>query len=266
MTVSDAARPWRVVAVDDEPPALKRIAALLAATSGLELVGTFTDPVAAVAALPELAPHVLLLDVQMPGMTGFEVLHAIATSDGPTPVVVFATAYDEHALRAFEVGAVDYLLKPVERERFRTTMDRVKARLDGMSAGELRAHLAAVRRLLAPAGDATPATTRVSVKVKDRIVLLDPAQIDRVDAEGNVIHVQVGRERLSFRETLTSFAERLPASAFVRVNRSTLVNVARVRYAEPWFNGDYVLVLVDGSKVTSGRTYREGVRALLGMR
>lgn len=214
-------------------------------------------------AIPALAPDVLLLDIQMPGMTGFDVVRAVSAA---TPLVVFVTAFDEHAIRAFEVGAVDYLLKPIERERFHATMERVTTRLNGMAAGELRAHLDAVRRLLAP-GALTPAVVaRVALKVKDRTVFVDPSQIDRIEAEGNIIHVQIGRERVSFRETLTAFAERLPPGMFLRVNRSTLVNIARVRYAEPWFNGDYVLVLADGSKATSGRTYRDAVKLALGLR
>jgi two-component system LytT family response regulator len=182
------------------------------------------------------------------------------------PLIVFVTAYDEHAIRAFDAGALDYLLKPVERERFATMMERVRQRVATASGDEMRQHLQAVLRLVGTGAPAATAPARVAVGTRDRTTLLDPAAIDRVDAEGNLIHVLAGRERFSFRETLTAFADRLPPGMFVRVNRATLVNVARVRHVEPWFNGDYVLQLVDGSKVTSGRAYRDGLRQVLGLR
>ncbi len=258
-----SARRWRAVAVDDEPPALKRMAALLADVEGFELVAALSEPGKVAAALRELRPDVLFLDIHMPGMSGFDVLRSL---DGDVPVVVVVTAFDEHAIRAFEHGAVDYLLKPVQRDRFQRTIERVQRRLTGMSQEDLRLHLDAVLRLVRGPGSVESAPARVAVRVRDRTTLLDPAEIDRVDAEGNVLHVQTARGRYSFRETLTAFAERLPAGMFVRVNRATVLNVARVRCVEPWFNGDFVLVLTDGTKVTSGRAYRSDVRARLGLK
>ena len=259
--MADRAAPrWRAVAVDDEPPALERLRTLLREAPAFELVAAYDDPAQAVAELRRSPPDVLFLDIQMPGLSGFDVVRALGDA---APLVVFVTAYDEHAIRAFEVSAVDYLLKPIHRERLAHTLERVAERLAGAPRPELGAQVAEVVRGLQAALPAAP--LRIALKLRDRHLLLDPATIDRVDADGNLLHVQVGQERHAIRETLTAFGERLPAGMFVRVNRSTLVNVARVRQVEPWFNGDFVLVLADGARVTSGRSYRERLRAALGL-
>lgn len=246
---------WRAIAVDDEPPALKRLSSLLAEVPGVRLVGTYDDPREAVPAIERERPDLLFLDIQMPEMTGFEVVAALGDE---CPLVIFVTAYDEHAIRAFEVNALDYLLKPVQRERLAATLARARERLSTRSAPEIQAQLHAVLR-----GMGAPA--RVAVRTGTRVLLLDPATIDRVEADGNTLTVHAGRERVEFRETLTAFEARLPPGRFVRVSRSTVVNLASVRQVEPWFNGDYVLILADGAKVTTGRTYRDRVRAALGL-
>jgi len=248
---------WRAIAVDDEPPALKRLSSLLAEVPGVRLVGTYDDPREAVPAIEAERPDLLFLDIQMPEMTGFEVVAALGDE---CPLVIFVTAYDEHAIRAFEVNALDYLLKPVQRERLAATVARARERLATRSASEIQAQLHAVLR-----GMGAGAPARVAVRTGTRVLLLDPATIDRVEADGNTLTLHAGRERVEFRETLTAFEARLPPGRFVRVSRSTVVNLASVRQVEPWFNGDYVLILADGAKVTTGRTYRDRVRAALGL-
>ncbi|HEY0024695.1 MAG TPA: LytTR family DNA-binding domain-containing protein [Longimicrobium sp.] len=248
---------WRAIAVDDEPPALKRLAALLAEVPGVRLVGTYDDPREAVPAIERERPDLLFLDIQMPEMTGFELVAALGDE---CPLVIFVTAYDEHAIRAFEVNALDYLLKPVQRERLAATLARARERLSTRSASEIQAQLHAVLR-----GTGAGAPARVAVRTGTRVLLVDPATIDRVEADGNTLTLHAGRERVEFRETLTAFEARLPPARFVRVSRSTVVNLASVRQVEPWFNGDYVLILADGAKVTTGRTYRDRVRAALGL-
>ncbi|HEX8319774.1 LytTR family DNA-binding domain-containing protein [Longimicrobium sp.] len=248
---------WRAIAVDDEPPALKRLSSLLAEVPGVRLVGTYDDPREAVPAIERERPDLLFLDIQMPEMTGFELVAALGDE---CPLVIFVTAYDEHAIRAFEVNALDYLLKPVQRERLAATLARARERLSTRSASEIQAQLHAVLR-----GMGAGAPARVAVRTGTRVLLLDPATIDRVEADGNTLTLYAGRERVEFRETLTAFEARLPPGRFVRVSRSTVVNLASVRQVEPWFNGDYVLILADGAKVTTGRTYRDRVRAALGL-
>lgn len=250
---------WRAIAVDDEPPALKRLSALLAEVPGVRLVGTYDDPREAVPAIEREQPDLLFLDIQMPEMTGFELVAALGDE---CPLVIFVTAYDEHAIRAFEVNALDYLLKPVQRERLAATLARARERLTTRTASEIQAQLHAV---LSSLGMGTGAPARVAVRTGTRVLLLDPATIDRVEADGNTLTLHAGRERVEFRETLTAFEARLPPGRFVRVSRSTVVNLASVRQVEPWFNGDYVLILADGAKVTTGRTYRDRVRAALGL-
>jgi two-component system LytT family response regulator len=260
--MTQAARPWRAVIVDDEPPAIKRLTALIADVAHLEVVAAFEDPAAARDALRRDPPDVVFLDIQMPGLSGFDVAAALPTP----PLVVFVTAYDEYAVRAFAVNAVDYLLKPVTRERFAATITRVLARLGVNDAADLRARLDAVlAHLERPVPPTVPAAARIAVKANGRTVMLAADAIDRAEADGNTLRVFAGRDTLESRETLTRFEARLPPGMFVRASRAALVNVARVRHIEPWFHGDFVLVLLDGTKLTSGPTYRDRVRAAFGL-
>ena len=253
--------PWRAVAVDDEPPALKRLRSLLARYTEVQLAAGYSDPAEALRALREQPADLLFLDIQMPGMSGFDLLEALG---GDPPLVVFVTAYDEHALRAFEVHAFDYLLKPIERHRFDSTIERVLRRLaadaDAGAGDRLQALMRSLGRGAAPAAPA-----RVPLRSGDAFVLVDPGDIDRVEVTGNTLEVLVSGQRFTFRDTLGGFLEKLPPGRFLRVHRSMLVNVDRIRRVEPWFNGDLVLTLSDGSRAITGRTYRDAVRRALGL-
>lgn len=257
---------WRVVIVDDETPAIKRIASLVADTDDFTVVATYTDSIDARLAIEamqrDIEIDVLFLDIHMPGMTGLELAAALGDR---APAIVFTTAYDQHAVAAFEADAMDYLLKPIERPRFVRTLDRIRTRLRERARVDMHTHVAAMLRGLGAGASAAGSGPRVAIRTRERTTLVDPAHIDRVDADGNTLHVTAGRERYSFRETLASFAERLPAAQFVRVSRSTIVRIDRVRHVEPWLNGDYTLVLEGGSKTTTGRTYREQIRAALSL-
>lgn len=260
-------RACTAVTVDDEAPALKRLRDLLRGVEGVELVGEFADPAQALEALRREPPDILFLDVQMPGMSGFDLLRAL---ERPPPVVVFVTAYDQHALEAFEVHAFDYLLKPVARDRFAEAVARARRRLESDASGDLPARLAAL--LGGGDGQRAPVSTsasapapRIPLRAGERFVMVDPGDIDRVEVDGNLVQVTAGGERFVFRETLAAFEARLPAGRFVRVHRSLVVNVDRIRQVEPWFHGDYLLLLADGSKVVTGATYRDRVRAALGL-
>jgi two-component system LytT family response regulator len=252
-------RPWRAVTVDDEPPALRRLRGLLVEDGDIDIVGEFADPAEALEGMAALRPDVAFLDIQMPGMTGLELARAL----GPRPpLIVFVTAYDQHALAAFEVHAFDYLLKPVEPARLRTTLARVKERLAAGTADVQDRLEAVMRSIEAAAGGA--AARRVSFRVDGgvRIVLAD--EIDRVEVEEDHLRVHLARGTLLVRETLSALHGRLPAGMFVRVHRSHLVNAARVRELRPWFGGDWVLVLADGTEITTGRTHRPEVRRAFG--
>jgi len=248
-------RPWRAVTVDDEPPALRRLRGLLAAEAEIEIVGEFADPAQALEGIAALRPDVAFLDIQMPGMTGLE----LARELGPRPpLVVFVTAYDQHALAAFDVHAFDYLLKPVEPARLRTTLARVKERLAAGTA-DVQARLEAVMRSIETvAGGA--AGRRVSFRVDGGTRIVAADEIDRVEVEDDYLRVHLAGGTLLVRESLSSLHDRLPAGMFARVHRSHLVNASRVRALRPWFGGDYVLVLADGTEITTGRTHRAEVR------
>jgi two-component system LytT family response regulator len=239
----------RAVVVDDEALARDRLRRLLAAHADVAIVAECGDGRAAIAAVRDHRPDLLLLDVQMPEVDGFAVLAAIGAD--AVPALVFVTAYDRHAVRAFEAEAIDYLVKPFDAARLARALDRVRRR-----DGELRARLDAL--LARP-----PA--RLPVRVGERIELLDVDEVDYVVAEGNYVAVHArGRAHL-VRDTLSAMARRLDPRRFVRIHRSRIVRVDRVRAIEPLFHGEYCLTLADGTRLTSARSYREPLRAALGL-
>ncbi len=245
----------RVLIVDDEPLARRRIRRLLVAERDLEIAGECGDGAKALAAIAELRPDLLFLDVQMPGQDGFAVL---AAAPRPWPLVIFCTAYDEYAVRAFEVQALDYLLKPFTPRRFAEVVQR--ARTQWARGGEVEARLAA---LLA---QHAPAPRRIAVKSKGRTLLLDPADIHYVRAEGNYARIVTANGSHLVRDTMNSLERDLGAPRFVRIHRSVIVQLDRVRELQPWFRGDYVAVLDSGVRLPLSRTFRESVLQRLARR
>lgn len=248
----------RALIVDDEPLARERLRALLAAERDVRVEGECADGDEAVAAIRATAPDLIFLDVQMPGTGGFEVIREV----GPErmPYVVFATAYDAFALRAFEVGALDYLLKPFDEERVRTAMERARERI---ASGGPRLDdnvLALLRGLHSPAAFAE----RLTVRTGTRYVVVAVADVDWIQAEDNYVRLHVGTASHLMRETLAAMERTLDPRRFVRVHRSTIVNVERVRSIESWGLGEFLLVLKDGTKLQSSRGYRERVREAFG--
>jgi two-component system LytT family response regulator len=233
----------RAVVVDDEPLAREHLIALLAGEPDIEVIGEASGGSAAIQLIGSMKPDLVFLDAQMPGCDGFEVLSAIAPTH--VPFVIFVTAYDAHAIHAFQVAAVDYLLKPVVEPRFRAAVRRAVERV---RAGGERP----------PA----PATDRIPIRSDGRVTFVKAREIDWIDAADDEVRLHVGSATHVLRETMASMEARLPAD-FVRIHRSIIVNVERVREVQPWFKGDYVLVLDDGTQLTSGRTYQERVRKLL---
>jgi two-component system LytT family response regulator len=213
----------------------------------------------AVRTIHDHAPDLVFLDVQMPGLDGFGVLEALPGDD--MPLVIFVTAYEQYALRAFEVHALDYLLKPFDRDRFRGTLQRAKERLAAGSPADMRRQLRGlledVRR------DAGPAD-RLAVKSDGRILSLRTSDIDWVEAEGNYVRLHLGKMSYLYREKLASLEERLDPRRFRRIHRSTIVNVERIKAFVPWFRKDYRVVLHDGTELTLSRNYKDRVQELLG--
>lgn len=245
----------RVLIVDDEPIARRGIRQKLRGEADLEVIGECGDGAAAIDAITELAPDLVFLDIQMPEVGGFDVVEAIGVAR--MPAVVFVTAYDEHALRAFDVHAVDYVLKPIDRHRFRTAVERARRRLAD-APGQLDSQLN--RRIAAALGElGRPAhhfAKRLAIKGEGRVILVDVDEVDRLETAGNYVEVHSGARHHLVRETMASLEARLDPARFVRVSRSSIVNADRVRELQPMFNGDFVVVLRDGTKVTGSRRYR----------
>lgn len=241
----------RVLIVDDEPIARRGIRHQLRGEADLEVIGECGDGAAAIEAITGLAPDLVFLDIQMPEVGGFDVVEAIGVAR--MPAVVFVTAYDEHALRAFDVHAVDYVLKPIDRYRFRTAVERARRRL-ALAPGQLdRRIAAALGELGRPAHDYAK---RLAIKGDGRVILVDVDEVDRLEAAGNYVEVHSGARHHLLRETMASLEARLDPARFVRVSRSSLVNADRVRELQPMFNGDFAVVLRDGTKVAGSRRYR----------
>ena len=249
----------RALIADDEPLARERLRMLLQDEDWLEIVEEVGDGPAAVDAIHKLRPDLVFLDVQMPGATGFEVIEAIGAD--AMPVVVFVTAYDKYALKAFDVHAIDYLLKPFDKDRFRAGLARARQQLERRSNGDLE------RRLLELMQDLKPAANRIErfvIKTGGRIFFVRAEEIDWIEAAGNYVKLHVGSEAHLFRETMNAIEARLPPDTFYRIHRSHIVNIERVRELQPWFNGEYVVLLKDGTKLTLSRGYREKLQERLG--
>jgi two-component system LytT family response regulator len=238
-------RKIRTLIVDDEPLARSNLAVLLAGDPDIELLGECGSAGRAVERIRADQPHLLFLDVQMPEHDGFEVLEMLG-ADLPT-AIIFVTAYDEYALRAFEAGALDYLLKPFDERRFSRALARAKERL-------------------AAADIAAPHARRIAIRGAGGIELIKLAEVDWVEAADYYTCLHVGRRSHLLRRSLATLARELDPAAFVRIHRSTLVNVARVRALRLNAAGDYDIVLEDGTKLRLSRRYRKAVLQAFGLR
>jgi len=247
----------RTLIVDDEPLARRRIRALLAEVADVEIVGECGDGAAAVAAIRAAAPDLVFLDIQMPEMDGFGVIEAVGVAR--MPAVVFVTAYDRYALAAFDVCAVDYVLKPFDTERFMRALDRARARTAPGALADMRASLLALLGHAESSRDAT-----LALRVSGKIVTLQRSEIDWIEAAGNLVVVHAGGAVWRVHEALTALERRLHASRFRRIHRSTLVNLARVREIRPIPGGDGEIVLHDGTRLALSRRYRGALENELG--
>jgi two-component system LytT family response regulator len=262
----------RTVVVDDEPLARKRLARLLEDESGIEVVAVCATGRDAVRVIREQSPDLVFLDVQMPELDGFGVLRELGAR---LPSVVFVTAYDRYAIQAFEVHALDYLLKPYTPARLSAAVERAARQLhragpDTERLTELLEHLDRERRELASrmngnGGGAAPApvaatpahTGRLLVKEGERMFFVPVERVDWLEAEGNYVRLHCGRDAHLVRATLGGMEDQLDARTFTRIHRSTIVNVDRVKEVRPWFAGDYVVKLQDGTELRLSRRYRD---------
>jgi len=243
----------RVLIVDDEPLACERLRTLLGAERGVEIVGECHDGRSAAAAIRKLAPDLVFLDVQMPEMDGFAVIEEL----GAPPAVIFVTAYDQFAIRAFEVCALDYLLKPFDRERFAKALARGRAECERRSASDLDSRL---QSLLIELRGRKQYLDRIVVRAGGRVLFLQADELDWVEAAGNYVRLHAGADEYLYRETMSHMEAALDPARFARIHRSSIVNVARVKELHPLFRGDYAVVLRDGRRLTLSKAYRDRLK------
>ena len=249
----------KVLVADDEPLARERLSGLLSQEPDIEIVGQARDGEEAVTAIHDDSPDLVFLDVQMPQMNGFDVIEAVGSDK--MPLVIFVTAYDQHALKAFQVRALDYLLKPFDRERFKDALSRARKQLDRDENGDLG------RRLLALVKDLRrdqPKSDRLVVKSGGRLFFLRTEEIDWVEAAGNYVRLHVGPGSHLLRETMNAIEGRLDPEKFFRIHRSRIVNMERIQELQPWLNGEYAVLLRTGTRLTLSRGYREKLQDRLG--
>jgi two-component system LytT family response regulator len=249
----------RVLIVDDEPLARGVLREMLQSDADVAIVGECANGKEAVQAIKELDPELVFLDIQMPEMGGFEVLDAIA--EGQVPHLVFVTAYDQYAVRAFEVHALDYILKPFDRERFQISWQRAKGQvLKDRNVGMEQKILSLLEDLKA----GNKYLERLVIKSSGRIYFLETNEIDWIQAEGNYVSVHTGKKSHLLRETISSLENQLDPKKFLRIHRSAIVRIDSIKELQPWFHGEYHIVLHDGTQLTLSRNYRDRLQEALG--
>jgi two-component system LytT family response regulator len=247
----------RTLVVDDEPLAREGILMRLRGEPDIDVIGECRNGREGAAAILRDAPDLVFLDVQMPKLDGFGVIECV----GPKrmPPVIFVTAYDEHAVRAFEVHALDYLLKPIDGARFRDALERARVRVRSHNletvSGQLQEMLDALK--------GTEHLERLAIKSRGRITFLSVDDIDWIEAADNYVQVHTGRQSHLVHATLNGLESRLDSRCFLRIHRSAIVNISRIKELQPLFHGEYRIVLKDSTELTSGRRYRSNLHRLL---
>ncbi len=249
----------RTLIVDDEPLARERIRELLSRESDIDVIGECREGREAVEVIRRDKPALLFLDVQIPELDGFEVVRSLG--EGEMPVTVFVTAYDQYALQAFEVHAVDYLLKPFDEERFKRALDRARKAIQAANGhGFSDKLLALLQDLKTPQGF----LERIVVKNAGRLSFLRADEIDWIESSGNYVSLHVGHESHLLRETMNGLEERLDPARFVRIHRTAIVRIEQIKELHPLFHGEYEVVLREGTRLTLSRGYRDRLPGLLG--
>lgn len=251
---------FKVLIVDDERLSRQRLRRLLALEPDCEIVGECENGNAALRALARERPDILFLDVQMPELDGFEVVRAIENS---RPLIIFISAFDEYALKAFEVHAFDYLLKPFDRRRFRESLNRAKSQLTRDRSEPQDDKL---RALFEQFTTSRRTPDRIAVRTNGRVVFVKIDDVDWIEASDNYVCLHCGKDTHVLRETMGQIESRLDPARFLRVHRSAIVNLDRIKELQPWFRGDYRVVLRDGTELTLTKSHREKLesRLLLG--
>jgi two-component system LytT family response regulator len=254
----------RVLVVDDEPLARRGIRQLLEKEKDFEITGEAVNGREAVSVIHKLKPDLVFLDIQMPLLDGFSFVEKVGA--GFLPEIVFVTAYDEHAIRAFEINALDYLLKPIDPERFVKTLNRVRARLKSAQTKEIDQRLSTVLKSLESAKSKSEQPTyleRIAVKKAEHITFVDVNEIDWISSEGNYVQLHAKSKTHLLRETMDGIERKLNPQKFVRLRRSTIVRIQQIKELHPLFNGEFAVILKDGTELSSSRRYRQNLNLLL---
>jgi two-component system LytT family response regulator len=250
----------RTLIVDDEPLSRERLRGLLADEPEIEIVGECGDGCQAVLAIEEFKPDLVFLDVQVPNLDGFHILESVGVDR--IPAVIFVTAYDQYALRAFDVHAVDYVLKPFGRERLQKALVHARAQIAREKSSDLSGQIVALLEEMRPPQHRY--LKRIMIKESGRFFFLRTSDIDWVEASGNYVRLHLGADSHLLRETMNGLEGRLDPERFLRIHRSTIVNIERIKELQPWFHGDYIVILRDDRQLTMSATYREKLDELRG--
>ena len=249
----------RTLVVDDESLARERLCDMLAADPQIEIIAECANGQEAIEAIQLHSPDLVFLDVEMPGIDGFGVLEALPPESIPT--TIFVTAYDQYAVRAFEVYALDYLLKPFDQERFEKALARAKTQISSQRTDALS------QRILSALEEIKTRPVhleRLVIKMNGHVFFIKAEEIDWLEAEGNYVRLHAGKESYLLRDTISALESQLDPKKFIRVHRSAIVNIDRITELQPWFHGEYRIILTEGVQLTLSRTYREKLHELLG--
>lgn len=249
----------RTLIVDDEALARERIRNMLATDPQIQIIGECANGQDAIETIQLNSPDLVFLDVEMPGTDGFAVLEALPPDSIPT--TIFVTAYDQYAVRAFEVYALDYLLKPFDQERFDKALKRAKAQVSNHRSDTFN------ERILSALEEIKTRPVhleRLVIKMNGHVFFIKAEEIDWLEAEGNYVRLHAGKESYLLRDTITALESQLDPKRFIRVHRSAIVNIDRITELQPWFHGEYRIILSEGVQLTLSRTYREKLHDLLG--
>jgi two-component system LytT family response regulator len=245
----------RALIVDDEPLAVEKIRMFAASESDLTIIGSCANGKEALAAFRRERPDLIFLDIQMPEMSGFDFLSAL--KDEPLPGIIFVTAFDEFAVKAFEFHALDYLLKPFDRERFHAAVRHATTALGSKEeSGKTEKHINEMLQWLQSKMDTVD---RIVVKENGRMIFLTVNEIDWLEAAGNYVKVHLGKESHLVRTTMTAMEKRLNPATFVRIHRKTIINITRVKELQPWLNGEYKVILTSSAQLILSRNYRDSL-------
>jgi len=257
-----ASSPLRVIIADDERLARKKLHILLESEPEVQVVAECEDGRQTISAIHAHLPDLLLLDIQMPDLDGFQVLNEVPP--GEKPVVIFTSAYDQYAIRAFEAHALDYLLKPFDQERLHHSIERACSEVRKSGDREITHRIMdLLSRVRSQTRSGPEPEGRLVIRAKGRVIFLNLDEIDWVEAAANYVRLNVGKEAYFFRETISRIAERLNPNLFIRIHRSTIVNVRKIKELIPVNSGEYIVILKAGKELSCSRGYRAGLQSVI---